>query len=323
MRRSYFKWHRGTINDAKLVDVAKKAKAKRCEVYALWAYILEMALDSFSPGDIREINVDVIDDILDFKPGRARKIIECMEDARLIVDGMIRAWRKRQHIGGGKDATISDRMKRYRLRQQAQKLTQEMTGVTPAKKEDPTKKILNGELPPGFRMFWALYPSVANKCDIKTCVEYWHRGGLEAISDQVCGCLEYYTHQMQWKRSEGQFVPKPLVWLMRTPWIEVGWSDWLEQYRKRQRQNKVVLTNVMKARDRNIDEPEEVRESILRLSQMEVERIRAKLMSESLSAIDRKKWEFADVQENAFFRIEIHRVLSEEASLVNAEVSDG
>lgn len=94
----WFRWHHGSVMDPKFKLVARRAGASVPDVIAVWAYLLEQASGAADRGAFGDIDAESLDCAFNFPDTETRTadILAAMEERKLISDGRIVAWDKRQ-----------------------------------------------------------------------------------------------------------------------------------------------------------------------------------------------------------------------------------
>ena len=114
----WFRWHHGSVTDPKFQLVARKAGASVPDVLAVWAYILESASASATRGSFGTIDTEALDCLFDFPctETRTADILVALEGRRMIADGAIVEWDKRQTKREREDNTAAERKRLQRER---------------------------------------------------------------------------------------------------------------------------------------------------------------------------------------------------------------
>ncbi|HEY0062488.1 MAG TPA: hypothetical protein VGC21_10225 [Telluria sp.] len=117
----WFRWHHGTAADPKFGLVAKKAGARFGDVVTVWALILEQASANTERGTYDPIDPETTDFLLSVEDGTTVRILAAMEACRLVDDGHVVRWEKRQPKRERDEPkasaqTPAERMARYRAR---------------------------------------------------------------------------------------------------------------------------------------------------------------------------------------------------------------
>lgn len=113
----WFRWHHGTAADPKFGLVAKKADARFGDVVTVWALILEQASASTERGTFEPIDHETTDFLLGAEDGTTARIVAAMEACKLIKDGNVTRWDKRQPKREREDSTSADRKRQQRARE--------------------------------------------------------------------------------------------------------------------------------------------------------------------------------------------------------------
>ena len=112
MSIDWFRHYHGTVTDAKLSLIAKKAGAKRCEITAFWQYLLEYASQHAERGYVGDIDLEVVEHSQDVTHVTLQTLQTLLVEKGLIVDGFLANWDKRQP--GSERSAGADRVKRHR-----------------------------------------------------------------------------------------------------------------------------------------------------------------------------------------------------------------
>ena len=69
-----------------------------------------------------------------------------------------------------------------------------------------------------FERFWAVWPR-SNRKESKTlCLKKWQKMGLDIHADEIIRHVEYMKTTDSWQKSNGQFIPAPLVYINQMRW---------------------------------------------------------------------------------------------------------
>jgi hypothetical protein len=83
-------------------------------------------------------------------------------------------------------------------------------------------------VPSGFARFWTAWPKSDRKAAKDQCLARWKSKNLESVTDEILLALEKFKASEQWSKSDGQFVPAPLVWLNQKRWEAVSGANRIE-----------------------------------------------------------------------------------------------
>lgn len=97
-------------------------------------------------------------------------------------------------------------------------LTPASGGVRVAEKLPQDSPKREPEPLPGFDAFWAEWPPHRRKADKAKCVRRWKRHELEPQADTVIAAVKRWKCSTDWTKSNGDFIPAPLVWLNKSAW---------------------------------------------------------------------------------------------------------
>lgn len=70
----------------------------------------------------------------------------------------------------------------------------------------------------GFDKFWAAWPKSIRKGGKSECQKKWVKLNCEAQADQIIKHVEWMKTTDQWRKSDGSFIPAPLVYLNQQRW---------------------------------------------------------------------------------------------------------
>lgn len=70
----------------------------------------------------------------------------------------------------------------------------------------------------GFDRFWKAYPASPRKGAKKQCFAKWEKYLCEHSVDQIIKHVEWMKTTEQWLKSNGAFIPAPLVYLNQQRW---------------------------------------------------------------------------------------------------------
>lgn len=110
----WFRWHHGSVTDAKFQLVARKSGASVAEVVAVWAWLLEAASSADDRGHIGSPDFEALDCAMGLEIGLCEKIFNTMTDRGLIdAEGRVAAWDKRQPKRE-RDENSNERVRKFR-----------------------------------------------------------------------------------------------------------------------------------------------------------------------------------------------------------------
>ena len=69
-----------------------------------------------------------------------------------------------------------------------------------------------------FDRFWASWPRSERKTSKSLCQKKWAKLGLDAQCEEIIKHVEYMKTTDSWLKSNGQFIPAPLVYLNQMRW---------------------------------------------------------------------------------------------------------
>jgi len=91
----WFRWYHGTCTDPKFDGIALRAHARKSEVIALWALILETA-SAYDDRGLCHLSPAALGGALRMKAETAQRIVEGLETEGLLSSGRVVSWDKRQ-----------------------------------------------------------------------------------------------------------------------------------------------------------------------------------------------------------------------------------
>ena len=115
MSSSWFRsWH-GAPTDTKWRTIARRAKVRPGDVFAVVSYLWDRASQCENRGTVEGYDVEVIADSFGYEPEEVGAIISALIDKQVIVEGRISAWEKYQPKR--EDDNSTNRVKEFRARQ--------------------------------------------------------------------------------------------------------------------------------------------------------------------------------------------------------------
>ena len=93
---NWLRWYHGSVTDPKFATVAQRAKTSRANVISVWAYLLETASQTNKRGDVTRCDAEDAAMALDLEKGLVEAIFDAMRKKRLIENGRLAGWDKRQ-----------------------------------------------------------------------------------------------------------------------------------------------------------------------------------------------------------------------------------
>lgn len=122
----WFRWYHGACSDSKWPVIARRAGVSVGVVVSVWAALLEHASQDEERGSVEDFDGETFDALYGYDDGTCDAVLKAMIEKKLICDGCIRAWQKRQPK---REDDSAERVRRYR-----EKKRQETAGnasVTP------------------------------------------------------------------------------------------------------------------------------------------------------------------------------------------------
>jgi len=80
------------------------------------------------------------------------------------------------------------------------------------------QRLLMNENDNCFDLFWALWPSSHRKASKSKCLERWKKKALDKQWKQIHAHLTWMKTTDMWKKSNGDFIPAPLVYINQERW---------------------------------------------------------------------------------------------------------
>jgi len=69
-----------------------------------------------------------------------------------------------------------------------------------------------------FEKFWAAWPKSVRKGGKSVCLARWKKGMYDGCADQIIKHVIWMTTTDAWRKSDGAFIPAPLVYLNQQRW---------------------------------------------------------------------------------------------------------
>ena len=70
----------------------------------------------------------------------------------------------------------------------------------------------------GFDRFWTAWPKSDRKGGKSTCLKVWIKNYNESQTELIVTHVEYMKQTDAWRKSDGAFIPAPLVYLNQQRW---------------------------------------------------------------------------------------------------------
>jgi len=112
----------------------------------------------------------------------------------------------------------------------------------------------------GFDRFWATYPSSPRKGGKKQCQEKWLKYLCEHSADQIIKHVMWMKTTEQWLKSNGAFIPAPLVYLNQQRWDGAEVPDMIAKPDR-----DPALVKLEKDRQNAVSMPDDVRAKLAQL----------------------------------------------------------
>jgi len=120
----WWRAHHGLPYDTKLTVIAKRCGVRRGDVAAVWVAMLDYASQQPDRGSVAGVDAEEIAVNFDYAVEDVERIIAAFGERRMIANGRITAWERRQVLREREDSS-AERTRKYRRR------LQEETNVTP------------------------------------------------------------------------------------------------------------------------------------------------------------------------------------------------
>ena len=136
MSQWFRSWH-GAPTDPKWRTIARRAKVRPGDVFAVVSYLWDRASQADMRGTVEGYDIEVIADSFGYEPDEVGAIIAALIDKEVIVQGRISAWEKYQPKR--EDDNSTNRVKEFRARQketQNQEKICDETHVTTVKRSE-------------------------------------------------------------------------------------------------------------------------------------------------------------------------------------------
>jgi len=69
-----------------------------------------------------------------------------------------------------------------------------------------------------FEKFWAAWPKSVRKGGKSVCLARWNKGLYDCCADQIIKHTTWMSTTDAWRKSDGAFIPAPLVYLNQQRW---------------------------------------------------------------------------------------------------------
>ena len=120
----WFRAYHGISSDSKWPLVARKAGQTVGAVVSVWIALLDHASQAKVRGSVADFDPEEIDALYGYDDGVTQTVIDAMSAKKLIVDGRLHAWGKRQpdREDSGSDTAMSstERTRKWRERKRAE-----------------------------------------------------------------------------------------------------------------------------------------------------------------------------------------------------------
>lgn len=116
----WLRWYRGSCTDPKFTVIARKSGQPRVAVLAVWALMLETALQSTPRGHLDSWDHDDAGAALDMDGDAVASIYEAMEERGLVNDGLLVAWSERQYDKSSSTQRVALHREKEKQKKQAE-----------------------------------------------------------------------------------------------------------------------------------------------------------------------------------------------------------
>jgi hypothetical protein len=72
--------------------------------------------------------------------------------------------------------------------------------------------------PPGFILFWEIWPKSSRKGGKSSCLAKWKKAGYEKQSQVIAKHVQSMCVSADWQKQGGEFIPAPLSYLNQARW---------------------------------------------------------------------------------------------------------
>lgn len=143
MSMEWFRWWHGSVTDPKFRVISRKSKTPVATVIGVWAALLEHCSQNGNRGSLNGLNIEDTAEALGIEEELLQTIIDWMTDKRLIAEGRLTAWEKRQAKREREDDS-KERVKAHRERKK-QDVTPSNATVTPSNALDKEVEVRGRE----------------------------------------------------------------------------------------------------------------------------------------------------------------------------------
>jgi hypothetical protein len=225
----WFRWWHGSVTDPKFQLIARRSNTNVANVIAIWAAILESASNvtqcdaTKQRGDATTFDCDAHDVLFGLEDGVCASVYQQFIAHKLIKDGFVVAWEKRQPK---REDSSAARTKEYRERKKAEALANAGDAVVtqrdaPEKirldtdKSKPKTIVRTSSAPSQFESFWNAWPKTQRKVGKAACLKKWKIKGLDQHAETIIAHVEAMKLTKQWQDG---FDPSPITYLNQERW---------------------------------------------------------------------------------------------------------
>ena len=117
------------------------------------------------------------------------------------------------------------------------------------------------EFKSGFDRFWEAWPKSVRKGGKSECLKKWAKLYCESCADQIIKHVEWMKTTDQWRKSDGAFIPAPLVYLNQQRWdgAEIPETEPPQEFKD------PAILKIEQDRKKATPMPDEVREKLAAL----------------------------------------------------------
>lgn len=211
-------WH-GAPTDPKWLSVARRAEVKPGVVVAIAWALFDYASQAKDRGNIEGFDKESLADFFGWNESDVARVIEVMADKRMIVDGKLSAWDKRQPKRERPEDVSRERVAAFRERQHHVtpcNATKRLEESRVDKKERKSGADAPGvsEEEPFFENFWAAYPRKIAKGAAR---KAFHQANARALADDIIAGAKRYAAD---KSRDPKFTKHPATWLNSDCWLD-------------------------------------------------------------------------------------------------------
>ena len=249
---NWYRVYHGMPSDSKWPIISKKSGQPIGIVVAVWIALLDHASQADTRGDVSTFDCEEIDALYGLKDGTTEAVYTALIDKKLIFDGHLTAWDRRQPLredtGSETAMSSTERSRKCRAKQrsatQCNAMQRSATQCNASQRQDQIRTDQNrseerreNTLPPtpsggtgggkipfteytsDFNDWYDNYPSKIGK---KPAFEAWRclrNQGLLPPRDDLFEAVDIQKKHYGWSiPGREQFAPKPADWLLQRRW---------------------------------------------------------------------------------------------------------